>query len=676
MAAPVWILSVDLQTKTATFQTGLADAAKTAREKFKDIKDSANEMGDGVRDASGKVEYSMMEARHGVMMLGEEFGIHLPRGLTTFIASLGPVGAAMEMAFPFLAIILGATLLIEHLVKIGEEAEKAAKAGQKFDTDMAANVDKAKEAYIDAEIEVRNLAGLPAWDLLAERLKLKEADEGRENVKHLSEEMGELLNKAKATSNWNPFNWFDGSGDVANKVKQLQEQLRGPDGENKNPAEQQSILQNNLSIQSRLLESMRGQAGVSKEQLRNQQEYVGWLQKATSEITHQNDAKTLSANNQATKDRDAKIRQAEQEQAALYREQQAGANHRLQVEAEYSKKQAEINKKRVEDNERLAEEESRATEVVINAAKKAAEEQAKINEDLGKEEAEHAKKMAELSIKSDEEITKDAVKLHKSRSEAILQAEVAGENAVYQSELSGYTVQLNALDKNGKDYEVKLKQIQDREIELAKAHANKLAQIEEQAEAEKNQRLLSARTKADDVMAASAMKVLSGQETAGKALLGIGREVAAGMMENAIKSVLANNFTKESDAAAAARKAFLAGEHFPFPANIVMGPLLGAAAFASVMAFDAGGIVKGTGGVDSVPARLTPGEGVIPKRTMEGLQNAANNGSMGGSITHQTHVHNTNHFQALDSSGMSEVLEKHSDLIEQHVDRAFRRRGM
>src|SRR5437879_1461296 len=110
MAQPVWVLSVDLQTKTATFQSGMADAAKSARGAFNDIKRGAGEAG---RDTG----YSMMEARHGVMLLGEEFGVRLPRALTTFIASIGPVGAAMEAAFPFLAIIVGATLLIEHLRK-------------------------------------------------------------------------------------------------------------------------------------------------------------------------------------------------------------------------------------------------------------------------------------------------------------------------------------------------------------------------------------------------------------------------------------------------------------------------------------------------------------------------------------------------------------------------------
>src|SRR4029077_19440252 len=63
MTQPVWVLSVDLQTKTATFQSGMADAAKAARGSFDDIKTGAREMG-------GEVNVSMTEARHGVMLLG------------------------------------------------------------------------------------------------------------------------------------------------------------------------------------------------------------------------------------------------------------------------------------------------------------------------------------------------------------------------------------------------------------------------------------------------------------------------------------------------------------------------------------------------------------------------------------------------------------------------------
>ena len=52
----------------------MADAAKKARGAFNDIKDGAGEMG---RD----VNVNMSEARHGIMLLGEEFGVRLPRAL-------------------------------------------------------------------------------------------------------------------------------------------------------------------------------------------------------------------------------------------------------------------------------------------------------------------------------------------------------------------------------------------------------------------------------------------------------------------------------------------------------------------------------------------------------------------------------------------------------------------
>ena len=110
----------------------------------------------------------------------------------------------------------------------------------------------------------------------------------------------------------------------------------------------------------------------------------------------------------------------------------------------------------------------------------------------------------------------------------------------------------------------------------------------------------------------------------------IGDQIAQGMIENAIKSILTNDMTKESDAAAAARKAFLAGWHFPFPANIVMAPALGAMAFASVMAFADGGMVPGVGRGDIVPAMLTPGEHVADKELTDGLRGMVRNGGASG----------------------------------------------
>ena len=152
MAQPVWVLSVDLQAKSAVFMTGMSDAAKAARGSFEDIKTGAREMGQ-------ETSYSMMEARHGVMLLGEEFGVHLPRALTTFIAGLGPIGAAMEAAFPFLAIAVGATLLLEHLAKLHEEGEKLTQSQMHFATAAQDAFNTLDKKLLEAEITADELAG-------------------------------------------------------------------------------------------------------------------------------------------------------------------------------------------------------------------------------------------------------------------------------------------------------------------------------------------------------------------------------------------------------------------------------------------------------------------------------------------------------------------------------------
>ncbi|MGC2743194.1 MAG: hypothetical protein WA672_08395 [Candidatus Angelobacter sp.] len=187
MAQPVWVLSVDLQTKTATFQSGMADAAKGARGAFSDIKQGAGEMG---KATSG----SMMEARHGVMLLGEEFGVHLPRALTSFIASIGPVGAAMEAAFPFLAIIVGATLLVQHLAKVREEGENIARGQVDFGTAVNNSFNLLEQKLLQAEIHSDELN---KNHLAALKKELELID--LQSLADLSGEFDKLAGKAEQT---------------------------------------------------------------------------------------------------------------------------------------------------------------------------------------------------------------------------------------------------------------------------------------------------------------------------------------------------------------------------------------------------------------------------------------------------------------------------------------------
>jgi len=165
-----------------------------------------------------------------------------------------------------------------------------------------------------------------------------------------------------------------------------------------------------------------------------------------------------------------------------------------------------------------------------------------------------------------------------------------------------------------------------------------------------------------------------GHESFAKMVTSLGNQVVSGMIENAIKSMLAADMTKEKDAAAAARKAFNIGMSMGGPAGVVLGPVFGAAAFAAVMAFEGGGIVPGVGTGDIVPAMLTPGEGVVPKGVMEGLSNMARNGQMGTSGNHYTmHVRPTYHVNTIDGDGMRAALDKHTDVLTDHFATTLRK---
>lgn len=142
MANVLGSLLVDLNVNTASFSEGLNKAAYTATSSAKNIS-----------SAFDSTNYSMMEARHGVMLLGEEFGVHMPRAVSTLIASVAPIGSVMASAFP----ILGAVALVGIIAKVVEHFDKASEQAAKFSRE---------------EQEVQNKAALASQALEIENLKL------------------------------------------------------------------------------------------------------------------------------------------------------------------------------------------------------------------------------------------------------------------------------------------------------------------------------------------------------------------------------------------------------------------------------------------------------------------------------------------------------------------------
>jgi uncharacterized protein Yka (UPF0111/DUF47 family) len=802
MSQPVWVLSVDLQTKTATFQSGLADAAKSARGAFSEIKEGAGGMGK-------EVGYSMFEARHGVMLLGEEFGVHLPRALSSFIASIGPIGSAMEAAFPFLAIAVGATLLIEHLVKLHEEGEKLTASQVHFATAVQTAFNSFDDKILEAEKradELRNdhLGALKKELVLIDHATMQElvtefekvakaADEVFTNLKVEWYNVGVGSRGAKDaldtfTAQYENLQAKGQSGQAtdllkgtlasAEKILGYQKMLQDI-GAHGDKGTDWAITQQ--QVDDATLAIHKAKVGTTEKEVAAQEALVGALQ-ATLHLESQRDTLTrVDTKNAKTEEgragageRAAQAKEAAESTAriaesqlaaqragmgALLDAQRAGVAEREAVElsfaareqsikqaaiqgeiaaldkgskdyqtqlktlldkeaelnAQYAAETSEIkdhaataaNEKALRDMETSERQQIEATRqgsaerlAAINAALKQEEalglqdtsfyrdlqvqrkeaafqslvEQGKLQEEAGKEQADADEKAGQLLIASMQKTFELIDSAHHVSDATRVAQETAVANAEYQIKMDGFAKELAALDKYDKEYTNKLKALQDKEKQEVAQHQQDLTNIEEKAQQQRNQRILSAAQHYEGEIAQGLTNVIMRHQTFAQMMTSLGDEVVSGLMKNAIQSVLASDYTKESDAARAARQLFNAGASLPFPINIVAAPVMGAAAFAAVMSYNEGvDAVPGVGKGDSVPAMLTPGEGVVPGGVMDGLRNVASNGGFNQRAANVVHLHPTYNVQTIDGDGMEAALAKHSDQLERHMQRAVRR---
>ena len=654
MSTPVWSLSINLETKTATFQSGMADAARAARGSFDEIKSGAATMG---RETSG----SMTEARHGVMLLGEEFGIHLPRGITSFLASLGPVAAAMEAAFPFLAIIVGATLLLEHLAKLKEANSKIGSEWDSIEASATKAFSKMSDELVRVEMESDRLAGR---NLAALHKQLELID--HQTLGELESAFDELASKIdatlKAASRGSMMTMFLGEG-ASDKVKAEFDKFK---------AQYDALLSqhNDAGARGALVdEIIHAQEQLKKYQAMPQTN--SWVRQSASDYAQlitqlenvnrlQDESTELDAKKKANATTQAQDAHPEDFNPELFVEAQNKKRVSLAETIELVKKQQKV----TDDAAKL---ELEGMEGLSKGLKELADERAKSAEEAGKENAGHTSKMAQLQLEADKEAGRLLVTRRKEAAQQMMEADQAAAQREYEIQMNAYSNEITALDKHGKDYENKLRALQDRQTELTKAHENQITLIKDKAEQERNASILGAEAHMRDALANGLTQVLMRHETFAQMSIRLGDQIAAGMMETALKSIMALNMTKEHEAAAAARQGWLAGMKFPFPANIAMAPTLAAMGFASVMAFEEGGIVPGVGIGDTVPARLTPGEAVLPKRMTEDLQHAAKFG--GDSDRPHVHVHHhaTYHVQAFNRDGVKQVLRDHGDAFIRHA---------
>jgi hypothetical protein len=178
--------------------------------------DSAVGAGEEIDEAMGRSRASIGEARGEAALLGEAFGVHLPRHVRSFVAELPGVGEALSAAFAATAVLF----IIEAIVKLTEKTTDFinttfvyTKAMQDMDAALAASNKKHADA-IDALTKMKK-----AFDDSLDPIKAqKKAHEELKEAVHLEEEEIKKLQNTAATAAEHIESWWDKVANLALKV--------------------------------------------------------------------------------------------------------------------------------------------------------------------------------------------------------------------------------------------------------------------------------------------------------------------------------------------------------------------------------------------------------------------------------------------------------------------------
>ncbi len=122
----------------------------------------AKELGEVTTLSGEKAKFSMYEARGEAGLLGEMFGIHLPRHVRSFIAELPGVGTALSSAFAATAILFIIEAIakgVEKIIEWREETHKLELAQMGFEASVAHSFDTLDEKLLRAQIKADELRG-------------------------------------------------------------------------------------------------------------------------------------------------------------------------------------------------------------------------------------------------------------------------------------------------------------------------------------------------------------------------------------------------------------------------------------------------------------------------------------------------------------------------------------
>jgi hypothetical protein len=139
-----------------------------------DAGDAGKEAGEEVASGMEKARSTTYEARGEAALLGEAFGIHLPRHVRSFVAELPGIGTALSAAFAATAVLFLIEALVKGVDKIQEwaqEAHKTALAWDEFNTAVAQSFRGLDDKLLQSGIKMDELKG-DHVDALRKQLEL------------------------------------------------------------------------------------------------------------------------------------------------------------------------------------------------------------------------------------------------------------------------------------------------------------------------------------------------------------------------------------------------------------------------------------------------------------------------------------------------------------------------
>jgi hypothetical protein len=157
-----------------------------------DVQQGTQEAGKSVKDMSQNMREQTDAARGSLALMGEEFGIHIPRHLRTMIATLPGVGTALSAAFNSVAVLA----LIGVVVTLGEKfyamAEKSTEALKKVQDETDKTIAETKK-LIETNLE----ASLSPADLASRKIAItkQEAEEASAEIERLTAKIKDMLSQ-------------------------------------------------------------------------------------------------------------------------------------------------------------------------------------------------------------------------------------------------------------------------------------------------------------------------------------------------------------------------------------------------------------------------------------------------------------------------------------------------